>query len=117
MENNTAMRDFFTETEWDAIFDAICEFQDHGEEEAELSHQIQLKISKLFNIGNINNWGITMWDEIQDMQGEIFDIRDDDLMDVFADDLKEDFDQDTKKLLAQFWNWAWALDLGPFRGP
>jgi hypothetical protein len=55
MENNTAMRDFFTETEWDAIFDAICEFQDHGEEEAELSHQIQLKISKLFNIGNINN--------------------------------------------------------------
>ena len=43
-----------------------------------------------------------MWEEIQDMRGEIFDIREEDLMDVFADDLKEDFDQETKKLLAQF---------------
>ena len=49
MENNTAIRDFFTDTEWDAIFDAICEFQDHGEDESEMSHQIQSKISKLFN--------------------------------------------------------------------
>ena len=31
-----------------------------------------------------------MWDEIQDMQGEIFDIRDDDLMEVFDDTMKED---------------------------
>ena len=43
-----------------------------------------------------------MWDEIQDMQGEIFNIRDEDLMDVFADDVNEDFDQETKKLLDQF---------------
>ena len=43
-----------------------------------------------------------MWDEIQDMQGEIFDIRDEDLMDVFSDDVNEDFDQETKKLLDQF---------------
>ena len=43
-----------------------------------------------------------MWEEIQDMQGEIFDIREEDLVDVFDDDLKEDFDQETKKLLAQF---------------
>jgi hypothetical protein len=43
-----------------------------------------------------------MWEEIQDMQGEIFDIREEDLMDVFADDLKEDFDRETKKLLDQF---------------
>ena len=48
MENNTAIRDFFTETEWDAIFDAICEFQDHGEDEGEMSAQIQSKITKLF---------------------------------------------------------------------
>jgi hypothetical protein len=46
---NTAIRDFFTDTEWDAIFDAICEYQDHGEDESEMSHQIQSKISKLFN--------------------------------------------------------------------
>ena len=49
------IKEFFTEEEWDAIFDAICEYQDHGPEESEMSHQIQLKISKLFNIGNINN--------------------------------------------------------------
>jgi hypothetical protein len=48
MENNTAIRDFFTETEWDALFDAICEYQDHGEDESEMSAQIQSKITKLF---------------------------------------------------------------------
>ena len=48
MENNTAIRDFFTETEWDAIFDAICEFQDHGEDEHLISHTIQMKIRELF---------------------------------------------------------------------
>jgi hypothetical protein len=43
-----------------------------------------------------------MWDEIQDMQGEIFDIKEEDWMAVFDDELKEDFDQETKKLLDQF---------------
>ena len=45
-----------------------------------------------------------MWEEIQDMQGEIFDIREEDLMAVFDDTPEEDFDQETKKLLAQFWD-------------
>ena len=45
---------------------------------------------------------LTMWDEIQDMQGEIFDIREEDLFAVFDDSPQEDFDQETKKLLAQF---------------
>lgn len=49
MENNTAIRDFFTEDEWDAIFDAICEYQDHGPEESEMSSKIQSKIRQLFN--------------------------------------------------------------------
>ena len=48
MENNTAIRNYFTETEWDAIFDAICEFQDHGEDEHLISHTIQMKIRDLF---------------------------------------------------------------------
>ena len=48
MENNTAIRDYFTEDEWDAIFDAICEFQDHGEDEHLISHTIQMKIRELF---------------------------------------------------------------------
>jgi hypothetical protein len=43
-----------------------------------------------------------MWDEIQDMQGEIFDIKEEDLMAVFDDSLEESFDQETKKLLDQF---------------
>jgi hypothetical protein len=41
-------RQLFTETEWDAIFDAICEFQDHGEDEHLISHTIQMKIRELF---------------------------------------------------------------------
>ena len=48
MDKTNAIRDYFTDTEWDAIFDAICEFQDHGEDESEMSAQIQSKITKLF---------------------------------------------------------------------
>ncbi|AOV60209.1 hypothetical protein S820908_061 [Synechococcus phage S-CAM9] len=43
-----------------------------------------------------------MWDEIQDMQGEIFDIKEEDLMAVFDDTIGEDMDKETKKLLDQF---------------
>jgi hypothetical protein len=43
-----------------------------------------------------------MWDEIQDMQGEIFDIKEEDLMAVFDDTMNEDMDKETKKLLDQF---------------
>ena len=45
---------------------------------------------------------LTMWDEIQDMPGEIFDINEDDLMAVFDDTISEDLDKETKKLLDQF---------------
>ena len=48
MDKTNAIRDYFTETEWDALFDAICEYQDHGEDESEMSAQIQSKITKLF---------------------------------------------------------------------
>lgn len=43
-----------------------------------------------------------MWDEIQDMPGEIFDIKEEDLMAVFDDTISEDLDKETKKLLDQF---------------
>ena len=43
-----------------------------------------------------------MWEEIQDMPGEIFDIKEEDWMAVFDDSPEEDFDKETKKLLAQF---------------
>ncbi len=45
---------------------------------------------------------LTMWDEIQDMPGEIFDIKEEDLMAVFDDTINEDLDKETKKLLDQF---------------
>jgi hypothetical protein len=45
---------------------------------------------------------LTMWDEIQDMPGEIFDIKEEDLMAVFDDTISEDLDKETKKLLDQF---------------
>ena len=44
---------------------------------------------------------LTMWDEIQDMPGEIFDIKEEDLT-VFDDTISEDLDRETKKLLDQF---------------
>ena len=54
-----------------------------------------------------------MWEEIQDMPGEIFDIKEEDWMAVFDDDVQESFDQETKKLLDQFQNRLWPLDQGP----
>lgn len=39
---------YFTEDEWDAIYAAMADYQDHGEEEAEISYEIQSKITRLF---------------------------------------------------------------------
>ena len=48
MNNQTAIINYFTDDEWDALFEAICEYQDHGPEESDMSAQIQSKITKLF---------------------------------------------------------------------
>ena len=58
-----------------------------------------------------------MWEEIQDMPGEIFDIKEEDWMAVFDDSPEEDFDQETKKLLAQFWDCPLGVAKTPLRGP
>ena len=39
---------YFTDEQWDAIDRAMADFQDYGEEEAEMSYEIQSKISLLF---------------------------------------------------------------------
>ena len=39
----------FTEDEWDAIYNAMADYQDHGEEETELAYSVQSKITALFN--------------------------------------------------------------------
>ncbi len=44
-----SIREIFTEAEWDAIYEAMADYQDHGEEETDLAHSVQSKISDLLN--------------------------------------------------------------------
>lgn len=46
--STTAIRDYFTDKEWDAIDQAMGDFQDYGEEEAEHADNIRYKIGMLF---------------------------------------------------------------------
>ena len=39
---------YFTDDQWDAIDRALADFQDYGEEEAEMSDEIRHKISLLY---------------------------------------------------------------------
>ena len=49
--DTTAIRDYFTDEEWDAIDQALCNFQDFGEEQAETAAIILDKIGMLFREG------------------------------------------------------------------
>ena len=44
-------RQLFTDDEWDAIDQAMADFQDYGEEQAELADNIRHKIGMLFREG------------------------------------------------------------------
>jgi hypothetical protein len=48
MTDTTSIKEFFTNEEWDAIYEAMSEFQDHGDYESDLTDSVQSKISKLF---------------------------------------------------------------------
>jgi hypothetical protein len=48
MTDTTSIKEFFTNEEWDAIYEAMSEFQDHGDCESDLTDSVQSKISKLF---------------------------------------------------------------------
>lgn len=57
MENKTTplstmqlqtVRDFFTETEWDAIDSALSDYQDYGDKETDLMNSIADKMQLLF---------------------------------------------------------------------
>jgi len=39
---------YFTDDEWDAIYSAMADYQDYGEEETEMSYSVQSKITLLF---------------------------------------------------------------------
>ena len=43
-----AIKNFFTEVEWDAIEEAMGDYQDHGEEEANIMYSIRAKMYELF---------------------------------------------------------------------
>ena len=43
------LRTLFTEDEWNAIYDAMADYQDHGENETDLAHSVQAKITELFS--------------------------------------------------------------------
>lgn len=48
-QDSKYIKDFFTEDEWDAIYSAMADYQDHGQDETEIAYQIQSKITALFN--------------------------------------------------------------------
>jgi len=49
MSLRNTIKDIFTEDEWNAIYDAMADYQDHGETETELSYSVQSKITELFS--------------------------------------------------------------------
>ena len=42
------IKEFFTDDQWDAIDRALADYQDYGDEEAEMSIEIQSKIASLY---------------------------------------------------------------------
>lgn len=48
MPDTTSIKEFFTNEEWDAIYEAMSDYQDHGDYESEMTDSIQLKIQQLF---------------------------------------------------------------------
>ena len=49
MTDTTTIKEFFTEEQWDAIFAAMGDYQDYGDEEADLADQVKSKITTLFS--------------------------------------------------------------------
>ena len=43
------IRNFFTDSEWDAIDSALSDYQDYGEIESELASSVHTKMYQLFN--------------------------------------------------------------------
>ena len=47
------VRNFFTNDQWDAIEYALGDYQDYGDNEAELAKQIDYKMYKLFELDSL----------------------------------------------------------------
>ena len=53
MENQFSsqmIRKFFTDDEWEAIYNAMADYQDHGIIETDLAYSVQEKITVLFDM-------------------------------------------------------------------
>ena len=46
----TVYKQLFTDSEWDAISSALNDYQDYGDEEANIADSIQLKITAIFDL-------------------------------------------------------------------
>ena len=47
------VKEFFTDEQWNAIEYALGDYQDYGDEQAEIASQIEAKIYKLFNTNSL----------------------------------------------------------------
>ena len=47
------VKEFFTDEQWNAIEYALGDYQDYGDEQAEIASQIEYKIYKLFNTNSL----------------------------------------------------------------
>ena len=47
------VKEFFTDEQWNAIEEAMGDYQDYGDEQAEIASQIEYKIYKLFNTNSL----------------------------------------------------------------
>ena len=43
-------KQLFTDDEWDAIYSAMKDYSDYGDEEADIADSIRAKISTIFNL-------------------------------------------------------------------
>lgn len=80
MNNNLSLsksifRSLFTEAEWDAIYEAMSEYQDHGDDEADLTDSVQAKIQQLFA-----DWAMNEKNYDDDYYSQFADCEHDDYM-------------------------------------
>ena len=47
------VKEFFTDEQWNAIEEAMGDYQDYGDNAAKLASQIEYKIYKLFNTNSL----------------------------------------------------------------
>jgi hypothetical protein len=48
MQPKLQLLEIFSEEELDAIYDAMADYQDHGETEAEIAMNVQSKLTEIF---------------------------------------------------------------------